>query len=249
MENKKKQHILLAVPYYSQRLDVKDPFWRSRSCGIAALAMAMEFEQRNHYVFWRVSRPKRPSDPNDRIVRAGAWFARSARAQVETLSESRRGERGKPKDREGFVAGTLQQLIHEGNSIGARDPKYGWIHDGLVGLAKRHGFGKSFRKEWDLRKIKNPSPRQTEQSATNALRHIVVLLQNNLPVLASVKTKEGGHLVLLVGFQNAARRGKTSEGFYYHDPDARSRRGGAFRFISKTQFLKRWKGRIIVVKK
>src|SRR3989338_7880868 len=240
MENKKKQHILLAVPHYSQRLDVKDPFWRSRSCGIAALAMAMEFEQRNHYVFWRVSRPKRPSDPNDRIVRAGAWFARSARAQVETLSESRRGERGKPKDREGFVAGTLQQLIHEGNSIGARDPKYGWIHDGLVGLAKRHGFGKSFRKEWDLRKNKN-------LSKTNILRYIVVLLQNNLPVLASVKTKKGGHLILLVGFRYLDIG--CSGGFFYHDPDARSRGSGAFRFISTARFLKRWKRRIIVVKK
>ena len=143
----------------------------------------------------------------------------------------------------------LETMLPRSTTLSGAQRSSQWIHDGLVGLAKRHGFGKSFRKEWDLRKIKNPSPRQTEQSATNALRHIVVLLQNNLPVLASVKTKEGGHLVLLVGFQNAARRGKTSEGFYYHDPDARSRRGGAFRFISKTQFLKRWKGRIIVVKK
>ena len=33
----------LAVPYYSQRVDVLDPEWKYRSCGICAIKMAMEF--------------------------------------------------------------------------------------------------------------------------------------------------------------------------------------------------------------
>lgn len=33
----------LNVPYYSQRIDVLDPEWKWRSCGICALKMAMEF--------------------------------------------------------------------------------------------------------------------------------------------------------------------------------------------------------------
>lgn len=37
----------LNVPYYSQRLDVKRNFWKSRSCGIVALKMAMDYLGRN----------------------------------------------------------------------------------------------------------------------------------------------------------------------------------------------------------
>ena len=206
-KHKKKQRILLIVPYYSQHLDVRDLFWRSRSCGIVALAMAMKYLQN----------PKQK---------------RSVLFSIEKLI------------REGIAMGAYHDnwhFIHDADLIRTlRINGKGWIHDGLVGLAKRHGFGKSFRKEWDLRKNKN-------LSKTNILRYIVVLLQNNLPVLASVKTKRGGHLILLVGFRYLDIG--CSGGFFYHDPDARSRGSGAFRVISTARFLKRWKRRIIVVKK
>lgn len=34
---------ILDIPYYSQHLDVQDESWRSRSCGILCLKMAMDF--------------------------------------------------------------------------------------------------------------------------------------------------------------------------------------------------------------
>lgn len=35
--------MILNVPYYSQFLDVEDPQWKARSCGIACLKMAMDY--------------------------------------------------------------------------------------------------------------------------------------------------------------------------------------------------------------
>ncbi len=35
----------LAVPYYSQFLDIEDPFWMLRACGAACLKMVAEFHQ------------------------------------------------------------------------------------------------------------------------------------------------------------------------------------------------------------
>ncbi len=34
--------MLLSVPYYSQHLDVVDPYWQSRACGVACLKMLLE---------------------------------------------------------------------------------------------------------------------------------------------------------------------------------------------------------------
>ena len=97
----------LNVPYYSQRLNVKDPYWRPRSCGIAALKMAMDF-----------------------------------------LNKS-------PKTKFRRRTSKLDDLIKEGVSYGGYSKEHGWYHDGLLKIAKNHGFRKSFRKEWSLQ-IQNP---------------------------------------------------------------------------------------------
>lgn len=34
--------MLLTVPYYSQHIDVTDPEWKNRACGVAALKMALD---------------------------------------------------------------------------------------------------------------------------------------------------------------------------------------------------------------
>lgn len=166
----------LGVPYYSQRMDVLDENWKHRSCGICALAMAMEF-----------------------------------------LAEEKFD---------------LDELIKEGLEINAYLKNVGWVHQGLVDLAKKHGFKNSFRREWP------------EGEKSEAAKRLAEFLEKGIPVLASVKNKTNGHLVLLVGFEKG---GETLRGFYAHDPDAQNREAGAFKFLGLPQFLQIWKSRVIIV--
>ncbi len=138
------------------------------------------------------------------------------------------------KEKRGYKKQPLLKLIQQGVVLNAYDGRWGWIHDGLVRLAKENGFKKSFRKEWPHEALQNKTKTKT------ILRYIVVLLRRGVPVLASVKSETGGHLVLLVGCSD--------DGFLYHDPDARVRTEGKFKFIAIEPFLEIWKGRIIVVK-
>ena len=133
---------------------------------------------------------------------------------------------------------SLDGLIKEGLSLSAYKPNVGWIHDGLVLIAKKHGFENSFRKEW-------PNV-ESSVSNKNGVGIIVSILEENIPVLASVKSGTGGHLILLIGFK---KEGDALNGFYYHDPDAKKTSEGMNKFIPAKDFLGLWKGRIIVVKK
>ncbi len=166
----------LNVPYYSQHIDVLDPEWKWRSCGICALKMAMEF------------------------------------LDGEKIN--------------------LEDLIKEGLEINAYLKNIGWIHQGLIDLAKKYGFKNSFRKEWP------------EDKKIEAIKSLVEFLEKEIPVLASVKNKEEGHLVLIVGLQ---RDGGVPEGFYIHDPDAFSAEEGKFKFLDLPEFLRIWKRRIVVI--
>lgn len=202
----KTKKIILDVPYYSQRLDVKDSFWQPRSCGIVALAMAMDYVRAR------------------KIIRA-SYIYKNRFGSNDTAANQKRAR------------DILKKLINEGVAMGVRDPKYGWIHDGLVMLAKRHGFKKSFRKEFDF---------GSRTSNNVALSYMIALLKLGIPILASVRFKSSGHLVLLTGYSYLGV-GHLS-GFFYHDPNSRSRKVGAHKFISTSEFLKKWKGRLIVVK-
>ncbi len=176
------EKILLNVPYYSQWLDVKDPDWQPRACGVAALKMAM--------------------------------------LALRSFSE------------EGDMS--LDDLIKRGVASGAYKPNVGWIHDGLVRLAQGFGFQKSFRQEW-----KDEEKRQ-------ALKFISAKIRGGIPVIASVKSENGGHLTLLTGFEES---GGEIAGFYMNDPDSKSRGTGKNKFIPIADFLGLWKGRIIVTEK
>ena len=189
------------VPYYSQWLDVKDPDWQRRSCGICALKMAMEFLK-------------------------------------NTSNTSLRRPTSKLPD--------LDDLIKKGLQINnAYDPRFGWVHDGLVALAKSLGFESSFRKEWPI-DGGLPAGEADPTSINESAENIVSILKDDLPVLASVKSDTGGHLILLIGFE---KEGEKLKGFYYHDPDAKKADEGKNKFIPLANFLELWKGRIIVVKK
>jgi len=180
-------HIIL------KKLDVEDPKWKKRSCGIAALKMAMACLRR-----------------------------------------------------QGTLKGnhdSLDPLIKEGLKKNAYLPGVGWVHFGLVRIAKSHGFNESFRKEWK------------ENKKEDAIKFLVRNLKGGIPILVSVKSRTGGHLVLLTGFSakgGPASGGKTNGkkellGFYFHDPNSSSRSRGKHKFISKKKFLDVWRGRVVVV--
>ena len=172
-----KTSMKLDVPYYSQRLDVKRKFWKSRSCGIVALKMAMDF-----------------------------------------LGRSKKAYRQKSAD----------DLINEGISFGGHSLAHGWYHDALLRIAKKRGFKKSFRKEWP------------ENKKEKGVKFILGLLKQEVPVLASLKIGQSGHLVLLAGF--------TGKGLFYHDPDFKIRSKGKYRYVSFKNFLPKWKGRIVIIR-
>ena len=109
----------------------------------------------------------------------------------------------------------------------------GWVHQGLVELAKKHGFQNSFKKEWP------------EDKKNETIKYLVEFLEKGVPVLASVKSKEGGHIVLMVGMEMNVNE---IRGFYIHDPDASSSEEGKFKFLNLSKFLEIWKCRIIVLK-
>lgn len=163
----------------------------------------------------------------------------------------------------GYKKKSADVLIDEGVKMGAyydrfggwiRDPEVirilkaqglGWIHQGLVRLARQQGFKKTFRKEW---KYKDTHP----ETRLRSIRYIVRLLESSAPVLASVRMGSSGHLILLVGIVYSTHQRadkKFIQGFLYHDPDARKRKAGRQIFMPLDTFLKDWKGRIVVVKK
>ncbi|OGF61563.1 hypothetical protein A2662_01770 [Candidatus Giovannonibacteria bacterium RIFCSPHIGHO2_01_FULL_45_33] len=192
MDGNKKN--LLDAPYYSQWLDVKDADWQYRSCGIAALKMAMEFLDKDA----ANSSLRRPTSK---------WI-------------------------------NLDDLIREGLVLGAYKQNVGWVHDGLVALAAEHGFKNSFRKEWAIER----SP----TSLNEGIEFVTSTLEERISVIASVKGRDTGHLILLIGFE---KEGGELKGFYCHDPDAKKASEGVNKFIPAKDFLELWKGRIIVVNK
>jgi hypothetical protein len=171
----------LDVPYFSQRLDISLSQWKSKSCGIVSLSMAIKFR------------------------------------------------------------GSLDLLIKEGLKEKAYLEGIGWIHDGLVRIAKKYGFKKSFRKEWKNFDKKNSKEKD------QVLRYVVVLLKKDIPVLASIKKRKGGHLVLIAGFRILKDK-KILRGFFVHDPDDRLRTKGKYKYVTTEKFLKLWRGRIVVIK-
>lgn len=115
---------------------------------------------------------------------------------------------------------------------GAYSPQSGWVHDGLLSLAKQYGFASSFRMEWP--------------EGAGAEDYISGLIAKGIPVIASVQSPSGGHLTLLTGVREKA--GEIT-GFYMNDPDSRDRLSGKDKFIPIADFLALWKRRIIIIKK
>lgn len=141
-----------------------------------------------------------------------------------------------------FLSGeppSLQELFNEGRRIGGQTADGLWIHAKLAMLARNHGlpaYNQEFRSNSQI---------FAEQLVEEGITKITASLMHGYPVLVSVpgsrtKSLVSTHIVLLVGCE-------AEEGFYYHDPDARSNEEGAFQLTSLETFKKEWRKLAIFV--
>jgi len=177
----------LDVPYYSQKIDVKDTNWKNRACGIVCLKMVLDFYG---------------------------------------------------KDTPG-----LDELIKIGVEMNAYGSS-GWIHQGLVNIATQLNltiYRKEFRSN-DYEKV--------QELLSQGLNEIVESLKDGNPVLVSAVKKfkevDKFHIVTLTGFKGDSQN---PEGFYYHDPDALTKKEGENLFVSIGIFKKYWRRMAIFVEK
>ncbi len=159
------------TPFYSQFDDITDPSWKKVGCGIASLAMIIEFY-----------------NPGEVSV---------------------------------------DNLLAEGIKSGAYLNDAGWIHKGLIDLAKKYGLSGNTH---DLSKL----------STQKALLKLENTLDNG-PVMVSVHytfdpQNPIPHLVVINKIVN--------DTVYYNDPSEKAGNGS----ISTTKFLNSWKKRYIEIR-
>lgn len=122
---------------------------------------------------------------------------------------------------------SVNKLLNQGISINAYDNNDGWIHEGLISVAKKYGLsGKSY----DL----------SGQSKSSALNSFKLYLKDG-PVMASVHYKFDPknpipHIVVIDGIKNDI--------VYYNDPasDVGQKK------MPLSKFLASWKNRFIVIR-
>ena len=129
----------------------------------------------------------------------------------------------------------LDEMIAQGCAIGVHG-EYGWKHDGLVALAKQYGE-KISRAEWRKSEGKTPDELNDE-----GIIFIISKLKTKKPVIISAirKFKESDkfHMVILTGFREECRE---VSGFYYNDPDARSKKEGQSLFVPIDILRAKWR--------
>src|SRR3989344_1766406 len=133
-------------------------------------------------------------------------------------------------------------MIKDGVALGAYGPS-GWIHSGLIALAGKYGM-KLARAEWRTTDIKTADKLNKE-----GIAFLVSELRAGRPVIVSAirrfKEADKFHMVVLVGFKG---RGRGVDGFYYHDPDSRTRERGESQFVPIEIFRSTWRRMAISVK-
>ncbi len=121
---------------------------------------------------------------------------------------------------------TTRTLIDEGLELCGYDTQndIGWYHTSLVMLAKKNGLSAKAKK-------------------FVAINQIASFLFENQPVMASVKSKSGGHFLLVYGV--SIKNGRL-EKFIVHDPyDLKT--SGQAKEISTNEFNKLFTRRIIIL--
>ena len=139
------------------------------------------------------------------------------------------------------ISPNISEYIKAGVRIGAYSERNGWIHAGLVRLAKHFGVSATAQSHIDVNQLKE------------------MLLQNTLPIISikwafknirSLKErvffwkKYGGHMALLVGFEDE----HSLKGFYVHHTSDSDEYNWQYRFIPIDTFKQAFTGRCIAVK-
>ncbi len=137
---------------------------------------------------------------------------------------------------------SLMDLIKEGVAKNGYC-ECGWIHDVLVGMMKERGL-EVFRKEY-----KSADENEQNKLVEKAIKEIANFLKKKRPVIISAiknfSEEKKFHMVILTGFE----KGENGViGFYYHDPDSRSREEGRHKFVPINVFKKYWRKMSIYAK-
>lgn len=159
------------VPFYSQFKDIECLSWRKVGCGIASLAMIIDYYSKEKI--------------------------------------------------------NVEDLLQTGISSGAYDNRHGWIHQGLINIAKSYDLIGSTYNYSTL----------SEDSSITKLKE---LLEDG-PVMASIFYKFNPkstipHLIVVDGIYNNT--------VYYNDPSAK----GGQKEIPIADFQKGWKRKVIVIR-
>ncbi|MBI4134429.1 MAG: C39 family peptidase [Candidatus Terrybacteria bacterium] len=130
----------------------------------------------------------------------------------------------------GREVGTFSGIIRQGVQLHAYAAKRGgWLHKGLVALAKRNGF-RAYAVD------------DASSSLSVAIRGLKRELAHG-PVLVSVQkyfsSNAGGHLIVVSAFQKSR--------FFYNEPASFTRKG-VRRSVGVKRFARGWKKRYIIVR-
>ena len=118
----------------------------------------------------------------------------------------------------------------------------GWKHESLVDLAKQNGFH-AYRKEFRIPYIiYNYAPKSILDFAGVVSREYGIFylkrkIKKGIIPIVSLSTKNGGHLVPVVGYGV----NRIERGFYYNDSAEKTQESGYHKFISYTDFRKKWR--------
>lgn len=106
----------------------------------------------------------------------------------------------------------------------------GWKHQGIIDLAKKHGVKMAFIKNF----FKSKAQKKKGLGMLNKK------LATGEPVLASMRYKTTGHVVVVIGLRKNTNK---ITGYFIQDPDSGFR--GHNYFLSKKEFLNYWRGGLI----
>lgn len=157
----------------------------------------------------------------------------------------------------------LENLIEEGLEEKGFVENVGWVHSGLIKIARKHNFYGWRRKfllspkdleglkgdDYSLKEIEAQNQDLLEEGIFNLAKSIA----NNCPVIVSVprgfQKKGFGHLIVLTGVKNW-NGGSKADGFFYNDPDNEKnidlpRKN---QFVNLKKFSDNWSKRAIFIK-
>ena len=125
---------------------------------------------------------------------------------------------------------SVMDLVTRGLAKDGYIEKIGWKHAVIVELAKDFGLQLQYAKKFFY------SPEEKE----SGLLIINLNLENGQPVLVSVFSPNGSHVLVVCGFKDSD---DNVAGYYIQDPNGRVH--GHNYFLTKQEFLSSWRGGLI----